>query len=145
MGETEAEIGGADETIVLEGKEFTIRPTLGMALAFSRAQGGIHGAVLRCIGLDFDTITEAVKLGCDDIRKGFEVPMMSQKQKAAAQDRLQQAIYDTGLRAVGTAVVAVLGSLANGGRRPETEQKAEPGDGKDEGGGDPLGAAASAD
>jgi hypothetical protein len=123
-------IGEANEEIILEGVPKIMRPSLEMALHFSNGQGGLHGATMRCINLDINTIVDVVRMGLGD-------ETMTPKHLR----RYQKAIYESGLRDIGTKCVSILGSLANGGRK--VADKAEEDDAED-GDESPLAETASA-
>jgi len=113
-------IGGADQVVVLDGNEATIRPTLEMAQAFSRGVGGLRGAINRCGNLDMDTIVQVIGMGT----------AISKNPKMRG--RLEQAVYEAGLNKLAVPCIAILESLAFGGRKPPTSDEVT-GDGDEEG------------
>lgn len=104
---SKAEIGVADETVMLEGSPIQVVPSLEMAMHFSRGPGGIRGAVARCGNLDFDTIVTVVAMGSG----------LSRNPKR--RERLEKAVYDAGLNNVAVHCIRILESLAFGGRNPD--------------------------
>lgn len=113
--------GEANETITLEGNERLMRPSIEMALHFSRGPGGIHGATMRCINLDMDTIVEVVRMSVPGLQSTD--PKMLK--------RVQREVYAIGLREVGTKCCAILAALANGGRKSNNEPNESNGEGDD--------------
>ena len=113
-------IGDANETILLPSgtgdmKEFTLKCSYELADVVSRGPGGFIGAINRCRNWDLDTVSQVVKLGCDnlartDIRK------------------VKTAVYGGGIAEIAPACIRLIEALCFGGRRPpdpDTEPDSE--------------------
>lgn len=83
--------------IIIDGKEYVLRPTLAVALEF--AKDDLTELVQRCVRLNFSTIQRVIIAGLG--RSSRDLPAL---------------IYKTGLRNVNGPCITLLTNLANGGK-----------------------------
>ncbi len=65
MSNDRAKPGAGDVEIMLDGEKKVLRPTLAAAMAISRMNGGLAGAISRVASLDMDTMVGVVRAGLD--------------------------------------------------------------------------------
>lgn len=110
--------GDGDIVIELDGKQFTLRPTLQACQQISRMAGGLTAVRMKIGGLDFDTI-------CDVIGYGIG---LNPTQRAKM---LPEAVYRAGIINLIAPLVDFVMIIANGGRplpMDEEEPDEEEGD-----------------
>jgi hypothetical protein len=117
MADAEAAPGAGTIEIELDGKPMEMVPTLAACIAISNIAGGLNAAVQRIYQLDFQTMKLVIQAGL------ALNPRQAQK--------LDEAIYKTGLIALSAPCVDFVNIVANGGR-------ALPEEGEGEGEGDDL-------
>ena len=108
-----------DVTIVLDGEEHTLRPSLKAASSVSRQFGGFVGAFNALMQGQLDAFTSIIKAG-----------LVS---KNISTDDLKEAVWRTGLPKLSEPVSRYVSILQNGGKDPD-EGVDEDGD-RDEGNG----------
>lgn len=101
---SKTEMGAGDVAITIDGKEYTLKPTLKAAQELSR-NNGIGGMVQRCASLELDAIVQVIAAGLGRTSRD-----------------LSEKVYSTGVRNVAPAVITFLTNLSNGGR-PITEEE----------------------
>lgn len=94
-----AAFGAGDVTIVLDGEEVTLRPSLKAAQGVSRLSGGILGAVEALSRFDLDVLVNVVALGLG--KKPSEV---------------EEAVWRTGVSELAPRAIEFATIIANGGR-----------------------------
>lgn len=109
MSDSKPRLGSGDITIILNEKEYTLRPTLKAAMMLSRTSGGIRGAIDAVMQMNMDVIATVIKQGLGQhIVRQFK------------QEQLEEAIWETGLTDTSGGLlgkcVEYLHTLANGGR-----------------------------
>lgn len=111
------EPGAGDVTIMLEGKEHTMSPSLGACMAISKFAGGTQNAIRRCLACDFEAICEIISIGT-----GYT--------SLNERKLIQEAVFKQGLISVAAECVLFIRAINNGGKLPNDDE--------DEGGeGDP--------
>ena len=106
---SEANIGAGDIEIELDGKPYTMRPTLKAALALSNVQGGISMMVQRCLNCELDAIVSVISHGL-----------------GATSKDLPELVYKTGMLNLNAQCIRFLHVISNGGRPPvEKEDDSE--------------------
>lgn len=110
--------GAGDVIITLDGKEFTMTPSMEACLAISKMGGGGGAAAVirRCNGLDFETICDVVAVGT-----GY----VSGPQRSL----IAKAVYQTGTIPIAADCIDFIRIVNNGGQPPNDEE-GEP-DGED--------------
>lgn len=105
MAEPKPRIGAGDVEITLDGVKRTLKPTLSAALAISRMNEGVVGAITRVGRLDIDAMVSVVRAGLDLTDKGAE--------------GLDEKVYASGLGfedGLAGPLTTFLQNVANGGR-----------------------------
>lgn len=104
-----------DIPIRLDGREFTMKPTLEACLAINRLGSGLNAVIQKCANMDFETICEIVCIGLD---------ATSGKNR----QEVQQLVFNTGVIHVAADAIMFVRTVANGGVVPKDEDEGEAGD-----------------
>lgn len=100
--------GEGNVEIELDGKPFTLSPTLQACIRISRIGGGLNAAVQRCLALDMDTICEIITAGV-----GFN-PNQAKM--------VPEAVFKTGLILLSAPCIDFINIIGNGGRPIEDDE-----------------------
>lgn len=117
-GSKQPEPGAGDITILLDGKEQVLRPTLHACMEISKFAGGAQNAIRRCLAMEFEIICEIIAIGT-----GFT----SMKERRL----IEEAVYQTGTIGLAAECILFIRTINNGGRIPVDD------DGDEGGAGDP--------
>lgn len=101
--------GSGNVEIILDGREYVLRPSLDAALTLSRQSGGIRAAIAKVVDLDLDTIVSVIRLGIG-------------REEAKRIKDLDRLIWESGLLdnqgELILRCVDFLSNIARGGRAP---------------------------
>lgn len=104
---TEAKVGDGNVPIIIDGKEWLLKPSYKACLALATSGDGIRALISRCANLELDTLRRVVSEGL-----GRNPTDLGEK------------LYAAGLRNVSGPAIDYLVILSNGGRpvpKEETE------------------------
>ncbi len=112
--------GAGDVTITLDGKEFTMTPSMEACLAISQMGGGGGAAAVirRCHGLDFETLCDVIALGTGYI-------------SGPQRKLIKEAVYKTGTIPVAADCILFVRTVNNGGQIPNDDDEGGEGDQQD--------------
>lgn len=99
-------MGENDVIIELTGEEFALKPSLKACTTLARRDGGITSLVQKCNCFEFDAIHSVIIAGIGQNSKD-----------------LPERIYQTGLIQLAPKCIEYLHIVANGGRRPGSDDE----------------------